>query len=41
MLFLVCVLVGKLDGGGMPLLNRPQRYCEPASLVVFPFVSAS
>ena len=24
-----------VDGGRMPLPTRPQRYCDPASLVLF------
>ena len=30
-----CVGVGawRVDGGWMPLPTRPQRYCDPASLV--------
>ena len=38
MLFLVWVfMVGAwgVDGGWMPLPTRPQRYCDPASLVLF------
>ena len=38
--FCVCVCVGKglggalgVDGGWIPLPTRPQRYCDPASLV--------
>ena len=32
----VCVWCGVwgVDGGGMPLPTRPQRYCDPASLVM-------
>ena len=33
----ICVGVWSVDGGWKPLPNRPQRYCEPASLVVKPF----
>ena len=35
--FWVCVLVGGawgVDGGWMPLPTCPQRYCDPASLVI-------
>ena len=27
-----------VDGGRLPLPSRPQRYCEPASLVVLIFI---
>ena len=29
-----------VDGGWMPLPTRPQRYCDPASLVFLSFVSS-
>ena len=30
----VCVMGEGVDGGNTPLPTRPQRYCDPASLVL-------